>query len=1070
MKHNKQITQAFSDLIIRMKLCAITVLSGILCLFYMPAAPAAEINIVDDSVFIRTDTYEVQFTDGIITQLSNKLTEEVYTLPFSISGGPTGISGRSGLLRRNGGSFWTDEATRTEVRKIAPLKAEVVFNRGANEIRLFVAVDERTGDLLIDQEGVSETEGIYGIQWGCGNLDTQNLELILPAQGGQTIDARSPTTAASFDYPEHWEAQLAIVQSEHGGFFVHGADETFQFKALHYEKDIERFALGFETQNQAPFDTLTAAKSVRWRLNTYVGDWRVPARQYRDWMEQTFKPRRLTEMPAWVSEIGLVVIYHGLELPILERLAEQSNPAKTLLYLSQWRGDDYDTNYPDYTASEDFGGFLEAAQRYGFRVMLHTNFPGVAPSHPLYAELQEHQFRDRWRGNSIGWFWDRPEEPGRHAFINPASPEFRRILVKRLTDLSQKYPIDAIHLDVSLIARNDANGLIAGLNAAQGNAQLHTDLTEAIPWIVFGGEGLHEVTFFRESFAQRLVYALDIKPHPISTFLFSPYTLLYGHLGLPNPDIGPELYQEYLALYERWGILPTLRLWSVEQFAPDHPETQRLLAIAKVWQEVGFKPDFETDWETETLFRYVGNTGEVATLRGTDGRVALILLEDAVGYERVSGVARIDTDRNLRDWRAYNQTTLLGLNPEKSYLLSDAPRDFSHARINDLPEGVSVRASRVTENAALFRLERTDTSHKVDLSSQIHLARTGILLNGVEMPRQRGATFQRVAASIAGVQKTAIDAHPPYQGISGDAFGEWTISLPKSPNIHLKFDIGLRDGSEGSDGVTFTISVEGDEIFREHYKAQRWQHFSLDLTRYQKKRVTLRFTTTPGPAGNGAWDWAVWGEPKIVSDSADTRVNVGFFLPNEPIKHFPDTLKHDDAGQYSLETRLPAQALFFFRSPQQVNGIYNLRNAQFIAGLQFDGVFRLGSVWDSGKRTTLTAGGVTKETISAHPPPNGQTVLQFLLSLPDTEASTFTFSMGLPDKNCSLDGLFFKVFLNGEQRFEHFAFNTPGWVDAEISLSEFAGETVLLELVTDSVESATCDWAHWADLLIAIED
>ena len=1053
-----------------MRLLGIITLSAIFCLSYMPAAPAAEITVVDNSIFVKTDTYEVQFVDGVITQLSNKLTEEVYTLPFNTSGVPTGINGRSGLLRRNDGSFWTSEATQTEVRKIEPLKAEIGFRHGQNEVRLFIAIDEGTGDLLIEQEGVSKTAGIYGIQWGCGNLDTRHLQLILPAQGGQAIDATSPTTAASFDYPEHWEAQLAIAQAEHGGFFIRGADETFQFKALHYEKDRESFALGFETQNQAPFDMLTAAKSITWRLNTYIGDWRAPARQYRDWMEQTFKPRRLIEMPAWVSEIGLVVIYHGLEIGILKKLAGQVNPAKTLLYLSQWRKDDYDTNYPDYTASEDFGSFLETAHRYGFRVMLHTNFPGVAPSHPLYATLQEHQFRDRWSGNPIGWFWDRPEEPGRHAFINPASSEFRRTLVEQLTDLSQKYPMDAIHLDVSLIARNDANGLIEGLNSAQGNVQLHTDLTETIPWVVFGGEGLHEVTFFRESFAQRLVYALDIKPHPISTFLFSPYTLLYGHLGLPNPDIGPKLYQEYLALYERWGILPTLRLWSAEQFDANHLGTQQLLAMAKVWQAAGFKPDFETDWDTETLFQYVGNTGEVATLRSTDGRVALMLPGDTTGYERVSDVTRIDTDRSLRDWRAYNETTLLGLNPEKSYLLSNAPRDFSQARINDLPEGVSVTASRVTENAALFRLESTDTSHEVDLVSQIHLARTGILLNGVEMPRQRGATFQRVEAAIRGVQKPAIHAHPPYQDISGDAFGEWTLSLPESPNIHLKFDIGLRDGSEGSDGVTFIVSVQDDEIFREHYNVQRWQHFSLDLTPYRKQRITLRLTTTPGPVGNGAWDWAVWGEPKIASEPTDTRVKVGFFLPTEPIQSFPETLKRQGEGQYSLETGLPAQALFFFKPPQRVAGTYNLRDAAFVAGIQFDGRFRLGSVWDSGKRMTLTANGVTKDTISAHPPPNGQTVLQFLLSLPDTDALTFNFSMGLPDKRCSLDGVFFKVFLNGEQRFERFAFNTPGWVDAQVSLSEFAGKTVLLELVTDAVESATCDWAHWADLIIAAKE
>ncbi|MCY3743379.1 MAG: DUF6259 domain-containing protein [Candidatus Poribacteria bacterium] len=1053
-----------------MRLCAITILSGIFCILYSQMALSAEITVTGNKVFVETDTCEVQFIDGVITQLSNRLTDEVYTLPLGIGDIPTGISGRSGLLRRNNDSLWTDQATLIEARKIAPLKAEIIFGQGQNEIRLFIAVDENTNDLLIEQEGVSDTAGVYGIQWGCGNLDTRNLDLILPAQGGQIIDAASPTTSGSFDYPEHWEAQLAIIQSEQGGFYIRGTDETFQFKVLHYEKDIESLALNFETQNQAPFDALTSAQSVVWRLNTYAGDWRVPARHYRDWMEETFNPRRLTEIPAWVSEIGLVVIYHGSDTNLLESLAEQIDPTKTLLYLTQWRKDDYDTNYPDYTASENFSSFLEAAHQHGFRVMLHTNFPGIAPYHPRYAELQKYQFRDRWSGNPIGWFWDRLEEPGRHAFINPASPEFRKILVHQLIDVSEKYQVDAFHLDVSLIAKNDANGLIEGLNSAQGNVQLHTELTEAMPQVVFGGEGLHEVTFFRESFAQRLIYSLDIKPHPISTFLFSPHTLLYGHLGLPNPDIGPELYQEYLSLYENWGVLPTLRLWSTEQLEKDHLGTQQLLSLARAWQKFGFKPDFEMDWGTGTLFQYIGKGGEVATLQKTDGRVTFVLPEDGIGYERIFGVAQVETERSLLHWHAYNQTTLLGLNPKKPYFLNDASRDFSQVHINALPEDVSLTASRVTENAALFRLERTNASHEIDLLSQFHLVRTGIVLNSEELSRQRGATFQPAEASVAGVHKTAIHAHPPYQGISGDAFGEWTLSLPDSPDIRLEFDIGLRDGSEGSDGVTFIVSIQGDEVFRKHYNEQRWEHITLDLSSYRNQQVTLRFTTTPGPVGNGAWDWAMWGVPKIVSEPSNAPAKVGFFLTNEPIKNFPDTLEYQGDSQYSLDTELPAQVFFFFNTPQQVDGVYNLTDAQFVAGLQYNGIFRLGSVWGSGQRMKLTAAGVSKNTISAHPPPNGQTVLQFLLSLPHVQELTFDFSMGLPDRSCSLDGLFFKVFLNGEKRFEHFAFNTPGWVDAQVSLSEFAGEVVLLELVTDSVESATCDWAHWANLMITPKD
>ena len=148
--------------------------------------------------------------------------------------------------------------------------------------------------------------------------------------------------------------------------------ETFQFKLLNYRRDRDSFSLGFETHNQAPFDTRTAAKSVMWRLNTYAGDWRVPARDYRNWMEQTFKPRRLSEMPDWVGDIGLVVTNVGVgigDTDILDKLAEQIDSTKTLLMVNGvfkgrewWTGGEY---YPDYKVRTGFGRFMEVAHRHG---------------------------------------------------------------------------------------------------------------------------------------------------------------------------------------------------------------------------------------------------------------------------------------------------------------------------------------------------------------------------------------------------------------------------------------------------------------------------------------------------------------------------------------------------------------------------------------------------------------------------------------------------------------------------------------------------------------------------------
>ena len=292
--------------------------------------------------------------------------------------------------------------------------------------------------------------------------------------------------------------------------------------------------------------------------------------------------------------------------------------------------------------------------------------------------------------------------------------------------------------------------------------------------------------------------------------------------------------------------------------------------------------------------------------------------------------------------------------------------------------------------------------------------------------------------------------------------------MPNSPRIRLTFDIGLWDGPgfEKSDGATFIVSVQEVKIFREHYNQRRWKHISLDLTSYQGQQVTLRFTTNPGPNGDPGWDWPNWGEPKIVSEPLDTLAKVRFFLPNELISSSPDTVRRVGQGQYALETKLPARILFFFEPAQRVVPPYNLRDAEFVAGLQFDGIFRLGSFGNSGEPTIVAVDGIRKESIVAHPPRFGQTVLQFLLSLPQAKEIIFSFSMGLQD-GCS-NGVSFTVLVNGETRFEHIT-NAFGWEDASISLTEQAEDYILLELITDPGENYNCDWAFWADLFITAE-
>ena len=908
---------------IQLSAMAIAILSGFLSLFYLQIA-AAEITIDGASVRVDTDAYRVQFDHGVISEVYNKRTAELYTSPNRGS-----IRSETGILRSRHGPIWASQSA-IEVRKNSQASATMAFRRGENEIILTIDVEAGTGDLLIGGNGTADTGGVYGFQWGCDNIDINSVDLILPARGGQVIMASSPFESERYRYPALWEVQLAVLQGERGGFFVRGTDKTFQAKYFGYQKNSEEIALGFETHNQAPWDSLTRVESARWRFNTYAGDYRVPASIYRHWMEEAFEPWRLSEVPSWVEDIGLVIItgqfYH---LEALSQLAEQIDPSKTLLYLNNWRKDIYDRNYPDYTPREGFGDFVKAVHDIGYRVMLHVNLVGVASDHPLYSEFKQYQFRGPRDGDLIGTGWHNPAAPHRYAWINSASSKFRDLLVSRFQEVWKEYRVDAFHLDISHAVINDGNGLIEGLNSGQGNVLMHKELAEAMPGVVFSGEHLHEVSFVRESFAQRWKLLPGSTPHPISAFLFSRYTRPYGYLGIPVLSRDASGYYMFLDSYENWGVLPTLWIWDLQR-QPYDPLTQQILSIARQWQELGLRPDFESDWGSDTLFQYITENGETVIYQDTHAGSALRLPEHS-GFERVYGVTQVDTTLGIPDWPAYNETSLLGLDPNRYYILSDTPRDLSRVHVNSLPVDVTLTESRVTENFALFRFERSEMASQpnpsigigfflptepldsnpvslqgigqgqytleTDTSSQpviIFLAPpqpvsppydlrdaqfTKGLQDGVLFHPPRDGEyghFARGNRTMNGINKDTINAHPsPDKPI----VGSFLLQLPQKPKLRFTFSMGLKEGC--SQGVTFRVLLNG-ETRLEHFKDTfDWTEGSVSLGDFAGKPLLLELVTDPAQSGDSGanCDWASWADLHITAApnpdaNLDGQVNV----------------------------------------------------------------------------------------------------------------------------------------------------------------------------------------------------
>ena len=244
-------------------------------------------------VLAETDRYLARFEHGMLIHFHNKLTQETYTLPFQ---GPSNTR-RGLLIQYDEGRYGRDEPINeqwdVESKRLAPLSVEVAYHsdyRLDKTVRIRISIDADTGDLVIQQHGISQH--IVSIMWGCGYLNSQQVDIILPAHGGEIIDATTEFNERNFEYPAKWAAQLAILQGRDGGFFVRSTDTTFRFKAAHYVWNAEHFGISFRTDNPAPFRYKNEITSVEWRLNAYRGDWHVPAEIYRKWMETTFHPKQ----------------------------------------------------------------------------------------------------------------------------------------------------------------------------------------------------------------------------------------------------------------------------------------------------------------------------------------------------------------------------------------------------------------------------------------------------------------------------------------------------------------------------------------------------------------------------------------------------------------------------------------------------------------------------------------------------------------------------------------------------------------------------------------------------------
>lgn len=142
------------------------------------------------------------------------------------------------------------------------------------------------------------------------------------------------------------------------------------------------------------------------------------------------------------------------------------------------------------------------------------------------------------------------------------------------------------------------------------------------------------------------------------------------------------------------------------------------------------------------------------------------------------------------------------------------------------------------------------------------------LLNVFEpsLAKNSSETVVRRPAIAGKIREDGLFEHPKI--IGQPARVDFEISLPQLSQddcLLFAFDIALADGiqfGKGEDGVGFSVEVDGQEKFRRVWRECRWEPHALELTSLAGR--TIRLGLLVDALGNTTYDWATWGNPRLL--------------------------------------------------------------------------------------------------------------------------------------------------------------------------------------------------------------
>lgn len=934
-------------------------------------------------------------------------------------------------------------------------------------------------------------------------------DVIIPAWDGICLNAEHPDIydkRSTISYPREWQAQMLLIQGTNGGILVQARDDGTQFKALNIGNDGENFELELCTVPQAPFTDYTSFDTVIWSVIPYEGTWMDGALLYKQYMEETFKLSELNESePDWAKDIQLVWMDDLDSKNKLDLLAKEVDPEKTLIQIGGWRRAAYDTEYPDYTPKDGIVEMIQYAQSLGFKVSLHCNMLGCAFDSDVWKNgMSEEACLDAYSLETIVEGYTAFGKDYRFGQINQASVKWQDLMVEIMKQVIEDTGADCIHLDQSLICFNDGRGYVNDMTTMQGNVELQRKLAEALPGIAFSGEGINEFNMRYADFLQQHIYGLDSNAKtwddeffeqilPITTVLFGDYTKTYHYPALPTTAEENEEY--YLAWYRagniRSGHIPCLYRESEASLLEPTDTITLVLDAARFNMEN--EPVINTEpWEQGVVMSTVLKDGTVAEWRETDEDLCFYPNRDdetpAITF--VHGTDTYTTDRNLKGWILYDENELKGLRVEKSYLLQSKLRDNDASHITQIQENLTTRGFIANDAYTAIALQEIIPSNKrvVDFTAYDGEMRGGeVLYDG---SHNETATFNSMQSFWYTLPRQGqvrhmgdrIMFHPPWVDEAQNIGYTWfEVDVPLevlgNASFNASFQLATAESAAGSDGVVFKVLAwDKDDTEKKNVVSTEVTCLSeialpvsLDLTQFEGKTVTVRVECYVGETPRN--DSCHMVAPQIVQDKGKVEREVTYSVkthaPVTGIISVSGNAVYEDNGEnnYTVTSDIN-DTVWLLHTPKAIGNETDMTQYPFIATWQMA----------SGEATSPTGDLAPQEMviesqyelrngIFQHPPQNGVSVLSWLITLPENSKPHFDAAIAMKKGSIQSDGVTFSVLVNGTEVFSKVKEGSSGFEDIRIDLSEYAGQTIILTLQTDSGETSAYDYAFWGDPL-----